>query len=152
MQPRLTHVPPRAASSATATRAPRCAAMRAARTPPLPAPMMKRSNAASLIRGRRPSSPSLGVAPWATRPGDRRRSCERLAQQLGNEAVDAFGVACGLLAQPVRQLGRQLAGERHQAGRGVDAALLAPIDDLARALAESPGGAAGPHLPTDLLA
>ena len=46
MQPRFTQVPPSAAISATATRAPSCAAMRAARTPPLPAPMMKRSNSA----------------------------------------------------------------------------------------------------------
>src|SRR5436190_5165326 len=128
MQPRLTQVPPRAASSATATRAPRCAAMRAARTPPLPAPMMKRSNAASLIRGCRPSSPGLRTVPCASWPGSSVRSCERLAQQLGDEAVDALGVAGALLAQRVRQLGRQLAGERHQAGGGVEAALLAPID------------------------
>ena len=43
MQPTLTQVPPSAAASASATRAPRCAAMRAARTPPLPPPMTNRS-------------------------------------------------------------------------------------------------------------
>src|SRR5690606_13637488 len=43
MQPTLTQVPPSAAHSASATRAPRWPAMRAARTPPLPPPMTKRS-------------------------------------------------------------------------------------------------------------
>src|SRR5450755_2562968 len=50
MQPRLTQVPPSAASSAIATRTPRWPAMRAARTPPLPAPMMNRSKASRVIR------------------------------------------------------------------------------------------------------
>ena len=42
-QPRITQVPPTRSSSATATRAPLMAASRAARTPPDPAPMTKRS-------------------------------------------------------------------------------------------------------------
>src|SRR6187549_2599289 len=100
MQPRLTQVPPSAASSATATRAPRCAAMRAARTPPLPAPMMKRSNGASLM-------------------GPRRRSLERLFEQLGDQSVEAVGVAGALLAQRAGEIGRQLAGEWHQAGGSI---------------------------------
>src|SRR4051812_9765401 len=133
MQPRLTQVPPSAASSATATRAPRCAAMRAARTPPLPAPMMNRSKAASLIRSRR-------------------RSLERLPEQLGDESVDAVLAAGALLAQRAGEIGRQLACERHQAGGRVDAPLLAPIDDVARALAEAARCAGDLHLAADLLA
>src|ERR1035437_1708270 len=43
MQPTLTQVPPRERSSATATRAPRLAATRLARTPAEPAPITKRS-------------------------------------------------------------------------------------------------------------
>ena len=42
-QPRITQVPPTRYSSATATLAPCAAATRAARTPPEPAPMTKRS-------------------------------------------------------------------------------------------------------------
>ena len=42
-QPRMTQVPPTRCSSATATRAPDKAASRAARTPPDPAPITKRS-------------------------------------------------------------------------------------------------------------
>ena len=42
-QPRITQVPPTRLSSATATFAPERAAMRAARTPPDPAPMTNRS-------------------------------------------------------------------------------------------------------------
>src|SRR6478672_3006320 len=42
-QPRMTQVPPTRYSSATITRAPCWAAMRAARTPPEPPPMTKRS-------------------------------------------------------------------------------------------------------------
>ena len=42
-QPRTTQVPPTRSSSAMPTRAPRMAASRAARTPPEPAPMTKRS-------------------------------------------------------------------------------------------------------------
>src|SRR6185369_3348936 len=133
MQPRLTQVPPSAASSATATRAPRCAAMRAARTPPLPAPMMKRSKAGLLIRSRR-------------------RSLERLAEQLGDESVDAVGPAGALLAQRVGEIARQLAGERHQTSRGIDATLLAPVDEIGRALAEAARRAGHFHLPADLLA
>src|SRR6188768_1384401 len=134
MQPRLTQVPPSAASSATATRAPRCAAMRAARTPPLPAPMMKRSKAGALIRSRR------------------RRSLERVAQQLGDEPVDAVGAAGAPFAQHAGEVCGQLAGERHQAGGGIDATLLAPIDDLGRALPEAARRAGDLHLAADLLA
>ncbi len=43
MQPTLTQVPPSRFSSASATRAPAAAAIRAARTPPLPPPMTKKS-------------------------------------------------------------------------------------------------------------
>ncbi len=43
MQPRITQVPPRRYSSASATRAPPIAAMRLALTPPEPPPMTKRS-------------------------------------------------------------------------------------------------------------
>src|SRR5947209_6061150 len=43
MQPRITQVPPTRYSSASITRAPWPAAMRAARTPPEPPPMTKRS-------------------------------------------------------------------------------------------------------------
>src|SRR5947209_1175097 len=43
MQPRMTQVPPKPYSSATATRAPVCAASRLARTPPDPPPMTNRS-------------------------------------------------------------------------------------------------------------
>ncbi len=43
MQPRMTQVPPARCSSATATLAPDMAASLAARTPPDPAPMTKRS-------------------------------------------------------------------------------------------------------------
>ena len=39
--------------------------------------------------------------------------------------------AGALLAQRRGEVGRQLAGERHQAGGGIEAALLAPVDDLA---------------------
>src|SRR5213076_1232809 len=49
MQPTFTHVPPSWAASATTTLAPRCAARRAARTPPLPAPMTKRSMSVSAM-------------------------------------------------------------------------------------------------------
>ena len=42
-QPRITQVPPMRLSSATATLAPDMAAIRAARTPPDPAPMTNRS-------------------------------------------------------------------------------------------------------------
>jgi hypothetical protein len=42
-QPRITQVPPMRYSSATATRAPASEAMRAARTPPDPAPITNRS-------------------------------------------------------------------------------------------------------------
>ena len=42
-QPRITQVPPTRYSSANATRAPCCAATRAARTPPEPPPMTNRS-------------------------------------------------------------------------------------------------------------
>ena len=42
-QPRITQVPPTRCSSATITLAPDMAASRAARTPPEPAPMTKRS-------------------------------------------------------------------------------------------------------------
>ena len=50
-QPRITQVPPMRYSSASATRAPWLAAMRAARTPPEPPPMTIRSNCsmASLV-------------------------------------------------------------------------------------------------------
>src|ERR1700737_1386409 len=115
MQPTLTQVPPRAASSATATRAPRIAAMRPARTPPLPAPMMKRSNPGSLLM--------LAAAP---------RSLERLLEQLRDEAVEAFGMRRALLAQRRGEIAGQLAGERHEAGRGIDAPLLAAVDDVGR--------------------
>src|SRR5579862_3416489 len=47
MQPRITQVPPRRYSSASMTRAPCCAAMRAARTPPEPPPMTNRSTSKS---------------------------------------------------------------------------------------------------------
>ena len=120
MQPRLTQVPPSAASSATATRAPRCAAMRAARTPPLPAPMTKRSNARD-----RPS--------WSRILG----SGERLGQQLGDQAVQAVGMAGALFAQGRGERGRQLARERHQPGSGIEAALLAPVGQRRRRLARS---------------
>src|SRR4051794_7967482 len=50
MQPTLTQVPPSSAASASATRAPVCAAMRAARTPPLPPPMTKRSKSNGCMR------------------------------------------------------------------------------------------------------
>src|SRR5580704_9723334 len=43
----MTQVPPSRYSSASATRAPCCAAMRAARTPPDPPPMTKRSTSYS---------------------------------------------------------------------------------------------------------
>src|SRR6202035_3216002 len=46
-QPRMTQVPPRRYSSASMTRAPCCAAMRAARTPPEPPPMTNRSTSKS---------------------------------------------------------------------------------------------------------
>src|SRR5262245_61516782 len=49
MQPRITQVPPTRYSSATNTRAPYCAAIRAARTPPEPAPMTRRSTSCSAI-------------------------------------------------------------------------------------------------------
>src|SRR5437764_11697110 len=49
MQPTLTQVPPSAAASASTTRAPRWAASRAARTPPLPPPMTNRSQSNPLI-------------------------------------------------------------------------------------------------------
>src|SRR5205085_2863702 len=120
MQPRLTQVPPSAASSATATRAPRCAASRPARTPPLPAPTMKRSNSAPLM-------------------GSSLRSLQRLLQQLGDEAVDAVGTAGALLAQRCGERRRQLACERHEAGGGVLAALLATVGDVGCALRKAAG-------------
>jgi hypothetical protein len=43
MQPTLTQVPPKRPDSAIATRAPRVAETRLARTPPEPPPMVKRS-------------------------------------------------------------------------------------------------------------
>src|SRR5690242_12783377 len=49
-QPRITQVPPIRYSSATMTLAPWLAAMRAARTPPEPPPMTKRSTSYSAIR------------------------------------------------------------------------------------------------------
>src|ERR1700722_20631007 len=49
MQPRITQVPPRRYSSATMTRAPCWAAMRAARTPPDPPPITKRSTSYSAM-------------------------------------------------------------------------------------------------------
>src|SRR4051794_33596891 len=118
MQPRLTQVPPRAASSATTTRAPRCAAIRPARTPPLPAPTMKRSKSALLMAS------SL-------------RSLERLLQQLGEQAVDAVGTAGALLAQRRGQCRRQLAGERHESGGGVLTTLLAAVGNVGGALGEA---------------
>src|SRR5205085_4661914 len=133
MQPRLTQVPPRAASSATATRAPRCAAMRAARTPPLPAPMTNRSKAASRLMRSRPRPSSQG-----------------LLQQLGDEAVDAVVAAGALLAQRGGELSRQLAGERHEARGGVEAALLASVGNVGGTLAESSRNPRRLHLPADL--
>src|SRR6266702_3649926 len=49
MQPRMTQVPPSRYSSATMTLAPCSAAMRAARTPPDPPPMTKRSTSCSAM-------------------------------------------------------------------------------------------------------
>src|SRR3982751_363136 len=132
MQPRLTHVPPRAASSATATRAPRCAAMRPARTPPLPAPMTNRSKAASRLMRSRPRPSSQG-----------------LLQQLCDQAVDAVGAAGALLAQRRGELCRGLAGERHEARGGVEPTLLAPVGKLRGTLAEASGNPRCLHLPAD---
>src|SRR6185369_7388797 len=132
MQPTLTQVPPSAASSATATRAPRCAASRPRRTPPLPAPMTKRSK-----------SPAVLIA-------SRRRSLQRLLQQLGHEAVDAVGAIGALLAQRRRERRRQLARERHQASGSVEATLLAPIGDLRCALRKAARDPRRLHLPADL--
>ena len=53
-------------------------------------------------------------------------------QQLGDEAVDAVGVAGARSRSVAGEVGRQLAGERHQAGGGVEAALLAPVGDVGR--------------------
>src|SRR4030095_425139 len=50
MQPRFTQVPPSRLTSATAARAPKPAATRLARTPPEPAPIVKRSKSKPLIR------------------------------------------------------------------------------------------------------
>src|SRR5664279_5346104 len=132
MQPRLTQVPPSAAFSATATRAPRSAAMRAARTPALPAPIRKRSKPASLIRARR-------------------RSLERLLEQLRDQAVDTVRMRRAALAQRRGEVGRQLARERHEPGGGVDPALLAPVDHRGGTLAEPAGRACSLHLSSDLL-
>src|SRR4051794_14712023 len=131
MQPRLTQVPPSAASSATATRAPRSAASRPARTPPLPAPTMKRSNSALLM-------------------GSPLRSLQRFLQQLGDQAVDAVGAAGALFAQRRRKRRRQLAGERHESGGSVLAALLAPVGDLGCALREAAGDSRRLHVAADL--
>src|SRR5690606_10817753 len=68
-QPRSTQVPPTWTCSATAALAPAFAARRAARTPPEPAPMTKRSYSYILL----PFAPA-----WVRRfprPRDARRSC-----------------------------------------------------------------------------
>src|SRR5213080_3521972 len=55
-QPRITQVPPIRYSSATMTLAPWLAAIRAARTPPDPPPMTKRSTSNSAMAARAPSA------------------------------------------------------------------------------------------------
>src|SRR5208283_1861921 len=57
--PRMTQVPPKRELSAIATLAPCPAAMRAARTPPEPAPITKKSKSKSVMRSPRLPSPPL---------------------------------------------------------------------------------------------
>src|ERR1019366_5235644 len=117
MQPRLTQVPPRAASSATATRTPRCPAMRAARTPPLPAPMMKRSKTSRVMRTKR--VPGNGRAHSRTIPVVRHGAGDQTDTVRMREAN----------ADVVRQVDRR---GRGRALRGAPGWWLSPALDLPR--------------------
>src|ERR1019366_558189 len=95
MQPTLTQVPPRAASSAMATRTPRWPAMRAARTPPLPAPMMKRSKTSWVMRTGRVEKPGAltRTIPVARRgAGDQTRAIRTMEERADvARQVDSHG-------------------------------------------------------------
>src|SRR5580765_675218 len=87
MQPTLTQVPPKRPASATATRAPRLAEKRLARTPPEPPPMVKRS------KSKARELPEL-LEVFQVHPDQVQRRCQlhvlRLVGQPLDGAVDAL--------------------------------------------------------------
>ncbi len=145
MQPTLTQVPPSSAASARPTRAPVCAAMRAARTPPLPPPMTKRSKSNVRMKGSLAADCSggpkaaLSAGLRKTAAGTQRRR-RALAATLDPEAASGIPLSASGHAEVHRHRRRcrgPVVRERHMgmlerlfgatAGRGTAAAMAAAI-------------------------